>query len=212
MLLTALDDKAQLALQKIHQTATRGGITEWSLDADSARYLDESKELLLENLAVEFFMDDGTRMLLTADRGTLRTDTNDIAVRENVRVTKEDLALSTEALDYDHQKRILTSQTEVRITSGNSQITAKTFRYDLNTRQAVLDGDVRGVFSEKRPVIKDLRTPKVPNAFSTAASASGWSLAPPSYWLQFRQAPTIKRLPRKRSPMSRKSSSRRASW
>jgi hypothetical protein len=28
VLLTALDDKAQLALQKIHQTATRGGITE----------------------------------------------------------------------------------------------------------------------------------------------------------------------------------------
>lgn len=151
VLLTALDDKAQLALQKIHQTATRGGITEWSLEADSARYLDESKELLLENLAVEFFMDDGARMLLTADRGTLRTDTNDIAVRENVRVTKEDLALSTEALDYDHQKRILTSRTEVRITSGGSEITANTLRYDLNTRQAVLDGDVRGVFSENDP-------------------------------------------------------------
>ena len=151
VLLTALDDKAQLALQKIHQTATRGGITEWSLEADSARYLDESKELLLENLAVEFFMDDGARMLLTADRGTLRTDTNDIAVRDNVRITKEDLALSTEALDYDHQERILTSRAEVRITSGGSEITANTFRYDLNTRQAVLDGDVRGVFSENHP-------------------------------------------------------------
>ena len=151
VLLTALDDKAQLALQKIHQTATRGGTTEWSLEADSARYLDESKELLLENLAVEFFMDDGARMLLTADRGTLRTDTNDIAVRDNVRVTKEDLALSTEALDYDHQERILTSRAEVRITSGGSEITANTFRYDLNTRQAVLDGDVRGVFSENHP-------------------------------------------------------------
>ena len=151
VLLTVLDEKAQLALQKIHQTATRGGITEWSLDADSARYLDESKQLLLENLAVEFFMDDGSRMLLTADRGTLRTDTNDIAVRENVRVTKADMALFTEALDYDHRKRILTSQTEVRITSGSSQITAKTFRYDLNTRQAFLDGDVRGVFSENDP-------------------------------------------------------------
>ncbi|MGD8543160.1 MAG: LPS export ABC transporter periplasmic protein LptC [Desulfobacteraceae bacterium] len=151
VLLTALDDKAQLALQKIRQTATRGGITEWSLEADSARYLDESKELLLENLAVEFFMDDGARMLLTADRGTLRTDTNDIAVRDNVRVTKEDLALSTEALDYDHQERILTSRAEVRITSGGSEITANTFRYDLNTRQAVLDGDVRGVFSENQP-------------------------------------------------------------
>lgn len=151
VLLTVLDDKAQLALQKIHQTATRGGITEWSLDADSARYLDESKQLLLENLAVEFFMDDGSRMLLTADRGTLKTDTNDIAVRENVRVTKADMALFTEALDYDHRKRVLTSQSEVRITSGSSQITAKTFRYDLNTRQAVLDGDVRGVFSENDP-------------------------------------------------------------
>ncbi len=151
VLLTALDDKAQLALQKIHQTATRGGITEWSLEADSARYLDESKELLLENLAVEFFMDDGARMLLTADRGTLRTDTNDIAVRDNVRVTKEDLALSTAALDYDHRERILTSRAEVRITSGGSEITANTFRYDLNTRQAVLDGDVRGVFSENQP-------------------------------------------------------------
>lgn len=151
VLLTALDDKAQLALQKIHQTATRGGITEWSLDADSARYLDESKQLLLENLAVEFFMDDGTRMLLTADRGTLQTDTNNIAVRENVHVTKEDMALRTEALDYDHQKRLLTSQTDVRITSSGSEITAETFSYDLNTRQAVLDGNVRGVFLENEP-------------------------------------------------------------
>jgi lipopolysaccharide export system protein LptC len=151
VLVTALDDKAQLALQKIHQTATRGGITEWSLDADSARYLDESKQLLLENLAVEFFMDDGTRMLLTADRGTLQTDTNNIAVRENVHVTKEDMALRTEALDYDHQKRLLTSQTDVRITSSGSEITAETFSYDLNTRQAVLDGNVRGVFLENEP-------------------------------------------------------------
>ncbi|MGB8721045.1 MAG: LPS export ABC transporter periplasmic protein LptC [Desulfobacterales bacterium] len=151
VLVTALDDKAQLALQKIHQTATRGGITEWSLDADSARYLDESKQLLLENLAVEFFMDDGTRMLLTADRGTLQTDTNNIAVRENVHVTKEDMALRTEALDYDHQKRLLTSQTDVRITSSGSEITAETFSYDLNTRQAVLDGNVRGVFLENDP-------------------------------------------------------------
>jgi LPS export ABC transporter protein LptC len=148
VLLTALDDKAQLSLQKIHQTATRGGITEWSLDADSARYLDENKQLLLENLAVEFFMDDGTRMLLTADRGTLQTETNDIAVRENVRVTHEDMTLRSEALDYNHQQRLLTSQAEVRITSRDSEITADTFSYDLNTRQAVLDGNVRGAFRE----------------------------------------------------------------
>jgi lipopolysaccharide export system protein LptC len=148
VLLTALDDTAQLTLQKIHQTATRGGITEWSLDADSARYLDESRQLLLENLAVEFFMDDGTRMLLTADRGTLQTETNDITVRENVRVTSDDLALRTEALDYDHRQRLLTSQAKVRITSRGSEITADTFSYDLNTRQAVLDGNVRGAFRE----------------------------------------------------------------
>jgi lipopolysaccharide export system protein LptC len=148
VLLTALDDTAQLTLKKIHQTATRGGITEWSLDADSARYLDESRQLLLENLAVEFFMDDGTRMLLTADRGTLQTETNDITVRENVRVTSEDLALWTEALDYDHHQRLLTSQAKVRITRRGSEITADTFSYDLNTRQAVLDGNVRGAFRE----------------------------------------------------------------
>jgi LPS export ABC transporter protein LptC len=61
------------------------------------------------------------------------------------------MALRTEALDYDHQKRLLTSQTDVRITSSGSEITAETFSYDLNTRQAVLDGNVRGVFLENDP-------------------------------------------------------------
>lgn len=158
-LLTELGDKAQLSLKKIHQTATRSGITEWSLDADSARYLDEDKQVILQNLSVEFFMDDDTRLLLTADQGTLQTGTNDIEVRKNVHVTKEDLELWTEALHYNHQKRILSSDTAVRILSNGSEVTANTFIYDLNTRQAVLNGDVRGIFREKAS-FQDARRPQ----------------------------------------------------
>ena len=46
----SVEPDATLSIGKIHQTATRKGKKEWSLEASSAHYIDKSKEMVLKDL------------------------------------------------------------------------------------------------------------------------------------------------------------------
>jgi hypothetical protein len=67
-----------MVAERIHQSATRDGRMEWSLDAASAQYLLPEKKVLLKDLFVTFFTQDGQKVYLTARRGTVKTDSHDM--------------------------------------------------------------------------------------------------------------------------------------
>ncbi len=145
---SSIQSAAKMSLGKIHHTATRDGVTEWSLDASSARLLDEKKQLILDDLSVVFYMKDGGKAYLTAAKGFLNTDSNNIEVAGNVVVKNNDYVLKTEKLNYDHTRRILFSTIPVEISSDSERLTADSISFDLNTKKAILEGNVNGVFSE----------------------------------------------------------------
>ena len=78
LLLSSIKEGANLSLGKIRQTATRDGKKEWSLEADSANYMEAENKVDLKNLSVIYFLKDNREVYLTADRGILQTDSNDI--------------------------------------------------------------------------------------------------------------------------------------
>jgi LPS export ABC transporter protein LptC len=78
MLLTSIKEGANLSLGKIRQTATRDGKKEWSLEAESANYMEAENKVDLTNLSVVYFLEDNREVYLQAARGILQTDTNDI--------------------------------------------------------------------------------------------------------------------------------------
>ena len=145
---SAIQSAAKMSLGKVHHTATRDGVTEWSLDASSARLLDEKKQLILDNLSVVFYMKDGKEAYLTATKGFLNTDSNDIEVAGNVVVKSDNYVLKTEKLNYNHTRRILFSTIPVEISSDSERLTADSISFDLNTKKAMLEGNVKGAFSE----------------------------------------------------------------
>ncbi|MGD9236198.1 MAG: LPS export ABC transporter periplasmic protein LptC, partial [Desulfobacterales bacterium] len=57
---------ATLSVNKIQQTATRDGIKEWSLEAGSGHYLDKTRQLLLKDVKVTFFLKDRSEIILIA--------------------------------------------------------------------------------------------------------------------------------------------------
>ncbi|MGD9301615.1 MAG: LPS export ABC transporter periplasmic protein LptC, partial [Desulfobacterales bacterium] len=77
MLLSSIKEGANLSLGKIRQTATRDGKKEWSLEADSAHYIENDKKAVLKNLMITYFLKDNREVYLNAREGILRTDTND---------------------------------------------------------------------------------------------------------------------------------------
>jgi len=145
---SAIRSGAKMSLGKVHHTATRNGVIEWSLDANSARLLDGKKQLILDDLSVVFYMKDGEKAYLAAEKGFLHTDSNDIEVAGNVVVKNKNYVLKTEKLNYEHTPRILFSNVSVEISSDSEKLTADSISFDLNTKKIMLEGNVKGTFSE----------------------------------------------------------------
>lgn len=141
--------KALMALSWVHQTATKDGKVQWELDAKSAELEAKSGRMVMKNPKVEFHLDDGGKVILTARRGILFTHNNDMKVRGNVRVVNDRYILVAETLDYDHKQRRLHTNKPATITGRAFDLSSSRMTYDLNTNRAQFDGDVQGIIHEK---------------------------------------------------------------
>ncbi len=141
-------NKANISLGKIHQTATRNGITEWSLDATSVDYTAKRNQAIFQNLNVTFYLKDKTEVYLTANQGILKTDSNDIEVFGNVVVKNDNYSLKTETLHYQHNGRIISSNVPVVITGNLMDLVANSMSLNLNTNKTLLEGQVAGTIRE----------------------------------------------------------------
>ncbi|MGD8345313.1 MAG: LPS export ABC transporter periplasmic protein LptC [Desulfobacterales bacterium] len=139
---------ATLSVNKIQQTATRDGKKEWSLEASSGHYLDETRQLLLKDVKVTFFLKDKSEIILIADQGTLNTDTNNIEVSGNVVLKNNEYRLSTENLSYLHEQRMLYSKTPVKISGASAQLAAKSLSFDIDAKRLTLEGGVATTINE----------------------------------------------------------------
>jgi LPS export ABC transporter protein LptC len=142
LLLSSIKEGANLSLGKIRQTATRDGKKEWSLEADSANYMEAENKVDLKNLSVVYFLKDNREVYLKADRGILQTDTNDIEFSGNVVVKNEAYQMKTEHLNYEHGRRIIICDQSIRIWGQGAELTAESAQYDLNADKIVLKRNV----------------------------------------------------------------------
>jgi len=140
---------ANIIIGKAHQTATRNGIKEWSLDAASVDYMDKNSKAVFKDLSVTFYLKDGTMVYITANQGILKTDSNDMEIYGNVVVRNKDYKLKCENLYYEHDKRIIFSKTPVNLTGDSLELVADSMSLDLNTEKASFEGKVKGTFSEQ---------------------------------------------------------------
>lgn len=139
-----LAGQALMRLARLHQTATKDGKVQWELDAESARLEADSGRMILDSPVVDFYTDDGGKVLLTAEQGVLDTRSNDMEVRGNVRLHHDRYIFMTEVLVYQHARRILRSDVPVTIEGAGFGLRADTMTYDLEANRAQFDGQVEG--------------------------------------------------------------------
>jgi LPS export ABC transporter protein LptC len=148
LIISTIQDGADMSIGRIHQTSTRDGRKEWSLEANSAQYSQTKKQVILEDLAVTYFLEDGSEVYLTAEHGTLNTASNDIEVSGNVVVKKDQYTMRTENLSYKHDRRLIEATTPVAISGDAAEISANRALFDLNTKKIELYGEVEGFIEE----------------------------------------------------------------
>jgi len=147
-LISSFPVDSNLSIGKIHQTSTKNGVKEFSLDAASAYYTASKKTVVLNDLSVTFFLKNKQEVYLTANKGILITDSKDIEITGNVIVKNESSRLFTEKIQYKHGRRLLLSKVPVKIIGNSYQLTADRMSLDLNTNETVFEGRVEGAFSE----------------------------------------------------------------
>ncbi len=143
-----VQDGASISIANVRQVATRNGIKEWSLDAGSVYYMNSEKQAVLQELSVTFFLKDKKEVRLTAQKGILKTESNDIEVTGNVVLKDETYRLETETLNYEHGRRMFFSKTRSEITGPAIQLSADAMSADLDTGKTVFEGNVKGIISE----------------------------------------------------------------
>ena len=141
--------KANISIGKAHQTATRNGIKEWSLDAASAEYMDKNSQAIFKDLSMTFYLKDETKVYITANQGVLKTDSNDMEIYGNVVVRNKNYKLRCENLYYKHDQRIIFSKVPVNITGNSFELAADSMSLNLNTDKALFEGKVKGTFSDQ---------------------------------------------------------------
>ncbi len=143
-IIEAIPEGTNIVLGEVRHTAVREGRKEWVLEASSAQYSESSKEAVFNDVKVTFFLENGDRIHLEGQKGTINTASNDMQVAGNVRIDKDDQTLLTEKIDYNHETRYITSPSEVLITGRNFDLRADTMRVDLATETAFFTGAVEG--------------------------------------------------------------------
>lgn len=146
--IAAIQPGVDMAIDDVHQTATRDGKKEWQLDADKAHYLEAEKKIRLDRLTMTFFLDGQPPIHLTADNGVLETETRNVLVTGHVVVKNEDSRLLADALDYRHEQQFLSTQTPVEIIGDGYRLDADSMSLELDKKRAVFKGNVKGTFSE----------------------------------------------------------------
>jgi LPS export ABC transporter protein LptC len=147
-LISSIQQNASLSIGNVHQVSTRDGIKEWILNARSAHVIDETKQLMLEDVSVVYFIKNDKEVRLTANRGILKTETKDIEVTGSVVLTYSNNTLETEQMNYDHGSQMLFSSTPVKIIGNSIHLTADSMNYDLTANQTCFRQNVEVLLRE----------------------------------------------------------------
>lgn len=139
-----------VSLNRIHQVATRDGVKEWILDAESAQYDKAENKTILTDVSATFFLKDGRNVQLTSRYGVLLTDTKDMEVSKDVVVRSGPYELKTERLCYDHKNRSISTDMPIVVRGNGMRVTGKSMVFSLNTERTVLKGAVEAVFEDWR--------------------------------------------------------------
>ena len=103
-----------------YSTTNNDNFKEWDLDAESAQYLQGEKRVLLENVAVSVYRPNGKTYKIRGRNGEFNTETRDIKMRGSVwGAMPDNTTIETESIDYDHQKRLITTQDKIIIRREN---------------------------------------------------------------------------------------------
>ena len=171
-----LADSADQVMYNARFNLTDQGIQRAHLESDTAYFFDDNTRIELEKVHTTFFTVTGAKnAVLTSERGTFNSRTNNMIARKNVVVVTEDgRRLTTPELLYSQQRNEISSDSAFVETEPTRRIEGIGFRSDPDMKNIRI---LKGTTGIARGITT---APTAPNAAPNAApAASSTPSAPP---------------------------------
>ena len=120
-------------IEKFVVTETQAGKIKTILEAESAIINDNEKKAYLTLPRIKFYEDGKYTSILVAESGEIDLDTNDVkALGKCTLDTVKNEYLQTRDISYSNSKKIISSNSDIKITRGKEVIYGSGFSSDIN--------------------------------------------------------------------------------
>jgi LPS export ABC transporter protein LptC len=135
--------KADLEVGNLVLAEEKGGTVVWELKAKIAQSFKDAKRMILEDLQVTLYTEEGRVVTLCGNRGRIDETTRDMDVEGEVVVTSSDgLCLETSSLRYDHGRQEVRTEAPVQINGRGVTVSGMGLLMDLSTERISILGGV----------------------------------------------------------------------
>jgi LPS export ABC transporter protein LptC len=122
--ITGGEEAPTMLFEGFRMTSTRNAAAEWEFAARSAQIYEKIHLAKAQDVRVTYWQKGKTVSTLTAKRGVINTENNDMRAEEQVEmISSEGVRLTTQRLDWNHQQQRLQTDLPVRVERRNSVLT-----------------------------------------------------------------------------------------
>lgn len=136
-----------VSIEKFYLTEEKEGKKQWELNADKAEIINSEGITRLKNIDMNIFQKGGDGITVSADRGVIQNDSNDIELIGNIEVLNQDgYKLKTESLKWLSEQKKVLSDKDVEITGEDLNITGKKMTVDVENKIFEISGGIKVIY------------------------------------------------------------------
>ena len=144
--LKILSEKADLHIRNVHYKEVSDSGTTWEIEADSARFIQSDNAAYFDRLRIKLTLQNGKAYEMTADKGTLRTDTRNAEIEGRVVVTSSGgYRFATDRLKYVDAESKVSTEGSVVLASPKVEIRGVGMTLLMKTEEVKLHSDVNAL-------------------------------------------------------------------
>jgi len=149
-LLKIMSDKVDLQVRNIHYTEVGDTGMKWEVRADAARYQKQDNLAFFDKITVRLVMKDGRNLVITGDRGRIKTDSQDMEIEGNVTIVSEEGdRFSTDRLYYRNAGKVIETDRPVLMENRYARVSGVGMVFPLEENRVSILSQVKSNFSEK---------------------------------------------------------------
>jgi len=141
--------QAEYQIKDVRINETLDGNLRWTLEADQAEVYDQKAITVMRKVVIQVFSRDGD-WTVTSDNGTLHNNRRDVSLTGDVVIRSSDgLEMRTPTLEWDNERRTLSTDEPVEISQKGTTITGSGFAVHMQEETAAVRRNVRVVITDR---------------------------------------------------------------